>query len=64
MLAFWLGGAGSLVGITPPIPPEARPAGGGGKVWQGYERRPRRKLNDDDEVALLMAAAWVTVWEP
>ena len=64
MLAYWLGGASSITTVTPIPPKPPEPAGGGGKVWQGYEKRPRRKINDDDEVALLVATAWVTIWEP
>jgi hypothetical protein len=69
MLAFWLGGACSYPYVEPPIPPQPKPPGGGAGGGPGYwphgKKKPAKRplRNDDDEVAMLVATAWVTVWD-
>ncbi len=51
LLAFWMGGAGALAGVVP-VPPH---------IGGGYRPRPRplgKRRRPDDELILLMAAAW------
>ena len=66
MLAWWLGGAASFEGgIIPPEPPTEPGGGGGGGGFRAGEKRlgkPGRQRNDDDEVAMLVAASWVKLW--
>jgi hypothetical protein len=57
MLAWWLGGACSYP-YVPPEPEEVPERGVGAAIRR---RAVRVRRNDDDEVALLVATAWVTV---
>ena len=61
MLAYWLGGACGYAHVEPPEP--EKPTGGGGGMGdrRRWDRKGYPRQNDDDEVALLVATAWVTV---
>ena len=61
--SYWLGGACGIEGAV--IPPE--PVGPGGGGVGGFGPRPeakarKRRRNDDEEVALLVASAWIAIW--
>jgi hypothetical protein len=63
MLAFWLGGSCAPAFVPP------TPSVGGDYMPPSRERRPReedrerlRRLRDDEELAAILPAIWITLW--
>ena len=72
LLAYWLGGASSYPSIEPPIPPTPERGGGGfgyrltreekDRLKKDFEKVLRLRQEESEELPLLVAAIWVTIW--